>query len=87
MPQYTVTIPLDHAQNVLDSQDPNCALRLDAGCYRDLYVPRSAVSGSPESLTITGPVFEVWPHNTQQQIGSTHAVVENGNGVIEIKSN
>ena len=53
MPQYTVTIPLDHAQSVLDSQDPNCALRLDAGCYRDLYVPRSAVSGSPESLTIT----------------------------------
>ena len=85
MPQYTVTVPLDHAQSVLDSENPNRALRLDVGVSAHFYVPRSALSGSPSSLSINGPVFEVWPHYTHQQIGSTNAVVENGKGVIEIK--
>ena len=89
MPQYSISISPDEAQSVLKSRDPNRVLRLDVGvaAHRpaSLYVPRSALSGSPSSLSINGPVFEVWPHYTHQQIGSTNAVVENGKGVIEIK--
>ncbi len=63
MSQYGISISPDEVRSVLKSRDPNCVLRLDVGvaAHRPVlfYVPRSALSGSPSSLSINGPVFEV----------------------------